>query len=179
MRGRGGGCWGSANCPSFDLRSPPMTAESAAFYSTAAQVLPVLFLAIVFEQRVWSSDAATRVFGIQTGKVPNRPFTTAVAVLTVTAFAALFVGEWLAIAAVGGSEADVARYFVTGALVIAGVLVVLPPVLVVLPGLLPTRWAFAKPAPDRLDLTLARAAIVALAIGSAAFTAVGVVLAIV
>jgi hypothetical protein len=42
-----------------------------------------------------------------------------------------------------------------------------------------TRWAFAKPAPDRLDLTLARAAIVALAIGSAAFTAVGVVLAIV
>ena len=25
-----------------------------------------------------------------------------------------------------------------------------PPVLVVLPGLLPTRWAFAKPAPDRL-----------------------------
>jgi predicted acyltransferase len=155
-----------------------MTAESAAFYSTAAQVLPVLFLAIVFEQRVWSAQASTHVFGIQTGKVPSRPFGAAVAVLTVTAFGVLFVGEWLAIAAVGGSEAGVARYFVTGALVIAGVLVVLPPVLVVLPGLLPGRWAFAKPAPDRLDLMLARAAIVALAIGSAAFAAVGVVLAL-
>ena len=155
-----------------------MTAESAAFYSTAAQVLPVLFLAIIFEQRIWSSEASTRVFGIQTAKIPTGAFATAVAVLTVTAFAALFVGEWLAIAAVGGSEADVARYFVTGALVIAGVLVVLPPVLVVLPALLPKEWVFAQPAPDRLDLVLARAAIVALAIGSTAFTALGVVLAL-
>jgi hypothetical protein len=43
-----------------------VSADSAAFCTTAAQVLPVLFLAIVFEQNVWRRQEPSRVFGIET-----------------------------------------------------------------------------------------------------------------
>jgi hypothetical protein len=71
----------------------------------------------------------------------------------------LFVGEWLALAAVGGTEADVACYFVTGALILAGIIVILPPMWIGIPALLPDR-----PTSDRLDFGLARAVLVALAV---------------
>jgi hypothetical protein len=150
-----------------------MSAESAAFYSTAAQVLPVLFLAIAFEQGFWRSSEATRVFGLQTGRVPTGRFARAAAALMLLFPIVLFVGEWLALMAVNGNEVEVARYFVTGALVLAGIVVALPPLWVGLPAWLPTR-----PTDDRLDFTFARAVIVALAVGCAAFTALGIVLAI-
>jgi len=147
--------------------------EAAAFYSTAAQVLPVLFLAIAFEQGFWRRTEASRVFGLETGGFPQGKFVRAAALLMILLPVDLFIGEWFALAAASGSEPDVARYFITGALILGGIIVILPPMWIGLPALLP-----ARPTSDRIDFGLARGVIVALAIGSVAFTLLGVVLAI-
>jgi hypothetical protein len=160
-----------------------MSAESAAFYSTAAQVLPVLFLAIVFEQgilrRVEQPDSiGTRpvyssfLFGIETG-YPRGRLKLAFATLVVLFPIDLFVGEWLAVAATAGNRSDVSSYFVTGTLLIAGVVVILPVVWMAVPMLVPPTATGVK-----LRYRLARFVIVALATACAAFTALGVVLAI-
>jgi hypothetical protein len=99
-----------------------MPAEPAAFYSTAAQVLPVVFLPIAFEQGFWRRTEASRVFGLETGGIPQGKFVKAAAVLMIVLPVDLFVGEWFALASVDGNEPDVARYFVTGALIQAGII---------------------------------------------------------
>jgi hypothetical protein len=84
-----------------------MSAASAALYSTAAQVLPVLFLAVAFERGFWRKEEPTRIFGMQLGAVPTGWFARIAAVLMVLFPIVLFVGEWLALMAVNGNEAEV------------------------------------------------------------------------
>jgi hypothetical protein len=152
-----------------------MPAESTDFYSTAAQVLPVLYLAIVFEQGIWRGTAreSSKVFGIETGTLPQGKFATAIGALIVLLIGNLFVGEWFALASIGGEESEVARHFVTSALVLGGIVVVLPPLWIALPALLP-----AAALRSELDMKLARAVIVVLAVAAAVSSLVGIVLAV-
>jgi hypothetical protein len=112
------------------------------------------------------------VFGLEVGEVPTGRFAVIAAVLMLLFPPVLFAGEWLALAAVNGSEAEVARYFVVGALILGGIIVALPPCWIALPAVLPRR-----PVEQRLDFKLAKAVIIALAGACVAYVALGIVLA--
>lgn len=110
------------------------------FYATSAQVIPILYLAIVFEQRIWDNKEPATYFGIgtrqRTGRVP-----TAAGVLIVLLICHLFAGEAFALMAISGGGSATAHYVITGALIIGGLVVVLPTLMLGVAPLVPEALA--------------------------------------
>jgi hypothetical protein len=84
----------------------------------------------------------------------------------------LFAGEALALLAVNGHEVSVAGYYVTGALVLAGILVMLPPLrLATLALMSEEAWLNAA------ETQWGRATLTALMVSTTAFVVIGLMIA--
>lgn len=113
-----------------------MHSGTVGFYATAAQVIPVLFLALVIEQRVWDPKEH-RLFGLfATHKVRYSG-----SLLVIGSLIDLALGESLALLGVSGHDSTVARLLVWNAVGLAGMLLLLPPVAWATVNLIPSRNA--------------------------------------
>lgn len=139
-----------------------------AFYATAAQVIPVLFLTIVFEQRIWHGKRPATYFGVDTDAVFGR-FGQLVGLLTVLLVVHLFAGEAVALAALAGDGSSAECYIVAGALAIGGSVVVSPPLIL---GLQPLFEGWAVEKDPAWDLKLGRVLIGLVAVGATIHTLV-------
>jgi hypothetical protein len=87
------------------------------FYSTAAQVIPLLFLVIVFEVRFWERGSY-REAGPSWVRLTARAFDVLVLLLIVA-------GEWAALRALdSGSAGEWSRRLVVDALLVEGIVIV-------------------------------------------------------
>ncbi len=116
--------------------------KDQAFYSTAAQVIPILFLAIVFEQRIWHGKEPFMYFGVETGSAGDR-LGKPIALLIVLLVGHLFVGEAFALAAISDGGGFASRYIVWGSIAFGGIIVVLPTLMLGLVGLAPA-WTYER-----------------------------------
>lgn len=99
-----------------------MNSDTTSFYTTAAQVIPVLFLALVIEQRVWDPKEH-RIFGLfATHKVQY-----SAGILVIASMIDLALGESFALLGVSGHDSTVTRLLVWNAVGLAGMLLLLPP----------------------------------------------------
>lgn len=144
------------------------------YYSTAAQVIPLLFLALVFEQRIIVAAKFERhvYFGVETDRRTPRgmPVPRYVGVLVAGLVAALVLGEAHALGAIKCGPSATADYFTTGGMVVAGIVVLSPVVAQAARSLLP------HPSSAESD-THKKAGTIALkllAVGVAAYMIVGV-----
>ena len=99
------------------------------FYLLSAQVIPILYLAIVFQQRAISGTApnVNEVFGVpvKTSVTPKWLRYT-LGPLMVLIPLNFFVGEILALSDASGLHIGVAKYFVLGTLIMGGLILILP-----------------------------------------------------
>ena len=148
--------------------------DDVTFYATAAQVIPLIFLTIVFEQRIWTSDRPFTYFGLQTRPKGNDDkLAFAVGLFIVLLIVNLFLGEMLALLAISNGPSTTADYFVTGAMALGGAVVVSAPLLLGLDAVVPETWLS-----ESFDFGFGRIAIWFLTVAAALFTLVGVFVAI-
>jgi len=104
------------------------------FYATAAQVIPVLFLALVIEQRVWNPQEH-RLFGLfATHEVQYSG-----GLLVICSMVDLALGEFFALVGASSHDSTVGRLYVWNAIGLAGALLLLPPIAWALLNLIPSR----------------------------------------
>jgi hypothetical protein len=137
---------------------------ATSFYATVAQVIPVLFLALVIEQRVWDPKEH-RLFGLfATHRVQYSG-----GLLVVVSMIDFALGESFALLGISGHDSTVSRVLVWNAVGLAGMLLLLPPF----------AWATLNLVPSRnTDLVIELWGIRVLAMLAVAVPLVGAVIAV-
>lgn len=99
-----------------------MKSDAAGLYATAAQVIPVLFLALVIEQRVWEPKESKLLGLFATHEVRYSG-----GLLVAASMIDFALGESLALLGASGHDSTLARLLVWNAIGLAGLLLLLPP----------------------------------------------------